>query len=529
MTELQTTISAVVVYPDRARIARSGTVKLEPGSHRIEMSGLPTRLDPASVRASARGTARARLLGVEVRRSFYAETPAEQVRELEQQIEALGDESHALDLQVELLAQERAAVGELLGQAEAFARGLAFGKTSAEAHMGFLDSARRRAGEINTALVDLSAKKRELQRRLEKLENELKRLRSSGERERYTAITELEVTRAGDLTVELTYVVCGAGWQPLYDIRLLEEGERSVLEVGYLAQVAQRTGEDWAPAALTLSTARPALAEALPELDPWIIGPVQVHRRAQPMLAMKMAAPAPMAADMTAGAEPEGAMALEEVEAEQPLAAVETSGAAVTYLIPGSASIPADGEPHKVTVARFELIPELDYVTAPKLVEAAYRRAQVDNDSPYTLLPGSVNLFAGEEFIGTTRLELIAPQGEIELYLGTDDRVKVERKLKRRDVDKKFVGDRRRLRYGYEITLKNLLPVEAKLTLHDQIPISRHEEIKVKLEGAEPKPTEQTELNLLDWEITLAAGEERAVRFDFTVEHPRGMDLLGLP
>jgi uncharacterized protein (TIGR02231 family) len=144
-------------------------------------------------------------------------------------------------------------------------------------------------------------------------------------------------------------------------------------------------------------------------------------------------------------------------------------------------------------------------------------------------LPGPANLFAGDEFIGATRLELIAPGGELELTLGVDDRVKVERELKRREVDKKFVGDRRRIRYGYEVTLENLLPVAAQLLLHDQLPVARHEEIKVKLETADPKPTEQTELGLLDWSLTLAPGEKRVVRFDFTVEHPRAMQVAGLP
>jgi uncharacterized protein (TIGR02231 family) len=340
------------------------------------------------------------------------------------------------------------------------------------------------------------------------------------------------VVQAGELAVALTYAVSDAGWQPLYDVRLVEEGERRVLEVGYLAQVTQRAGEDWAAVALTLSTARPALAETLPELDPWYVGPVEALRpppapaamSAEGGLARMALAAAPMMEAAMAGV-----AAPEVLEAAVAMAAVDSSGAAVTYQVPGTATIPADGAPHKVTVARFELAPELDYVTAPKLVETAYRRAKVTNASPYTLLPGTANLFAGDEFIGATELELVAPQGEIELYLGADDRVKVERELKRREVDKRLIGDRRRLSYGYEVTLENLLPAAARVMLHDQIPVSRHEDIKVKLEFAEPKPTEQTELNLLNWELTLAAGESRTVRFDFTVEYPRTMSLMGLP
>ena len=80
------------------------------------------------------------------------------------------------------------------------------------------------------------------------------------------------------------------------------------------------------------------------------------------------------------------------------------------------------------------------------------------NDSPYTLLPGASNLFAGDEFIGATQLEMTAPQGEIELYLGADDRVKVERELKRREVEKTIIGGKRRIHYGYEIRLENLAP-----------------------------------------------------------------------
>jgi uncharacterized protein (TIGR02231 family) len=124
---------------------------------------------------------------------------------------------------------------------------------------------------------------------------------------------------------------------------------------------------------------------------------------------------------------------------------------------------------------------------------------------------------------------LIPPQGEIELYLGVDDRVKVKRELKRRDVDKKLIGSKRRITYAYEITLENLLPFQARLTLHDQFPVSKHEEIKIRLEDTNPQPVEQSELNLLKWDLNLAAQEKRQVRFDFSVEYPPALDVVGLP
>jgi len=334
--------------------------------------------------------------------------------------------------------------------------------------------------------------------------------------------------QAGELVVELSYGVTGAGWKPLYDVRLVETDGRAEVELGYLAQVTQGTGEAWEDVALTLSTARPALAGRLPELDPWYIGPLPpppphpIARQAKEAPALMRASRAFEAADLP------GAM-LEEAPAETVTASVDASGAAVTYLVPGQVSVPADGAPHKVTVARFTLSPKLDYLAAPKLVEATYRRARLSNNSPYTLLPGPANLFSGDEFIGTTALELVAPQGEIELYLGVDDRIKVKRELKRREVDKRLIGGKRRIQYGYEIRPENLLPVPAQVTLRDQVPVSRHEDIKVRLENSDPSPKEQTELNGLEWVFTLSPGEKRAVRFDFGVEHPQGMEVVGLP
>lgn len=524
---LSTAIVAVTVYPDRARVVRSGAITVEPGMHSLEIADLPLSLDRASVRAAARGTARARLLGVDVRQSFYAETPAEQVRALEKQIEALADEIQALDTQIELLQQERAALGELGNQTRTFARGLSGGSMTFEGQLAILDGLRSRSKTVNKAILDTSVRRREPQRHLDKLRHELDLVRGAQPTQRYAAVVEVEVLEAGDLTVELTYVVSGAGWVPLYDVRLLEADGTPRLEMGYLAQVMQRTGEAWPDVALVLSTARPALAGKLPELKPWYIGPQPLRSQPAPVMAASLGAAVPAEDDGLALRESMPAAAAV-VRAEVVMADVEVSGAAVTYRVPADVTIPEDGAPHKVTVARYELPPRLDYVATPKLVDATYRRARVVNDSPYTLLPGQVDLFAGDEFIGSTPLSLTAPQGEIELYLGVDDRVKVKRELKGYEVDRQFLGGRRRLHYAYAIELENLLASDVQLALHDQLPVSRHEEVRVRLDAADPRPAEQTELNELKWELRLAPAQKLVVRFEFTVEHPQDMVLSGL-
>jgi len=466
---------------------------------------------------------------VHVQRSFYTETPVKQIRQLEKQVEALQDELKKLDAQVELTRQNRQVLDKLAGHTEMYAAALAAGEMSVEAQLALLDGLSTRAAHFEDVLQSLAVRRRELERELQKLTKELEQQRSTRPRERYQANIEVEVLQPGELTIELSYVISGAQWQPFYDLRLVEGDGKPVLELGYLAQVRQNTGESWDAVSLTLSTARPVLARTLPELDPWFIGPLPPPAPVRAVAAPAAAPQAKLRAVRAMAVSDSIEAAPQFYRAEEATASVDNSGSAVTYAIPAPVTIPPDGSLHKVTVARFPLSPRLDFVSAPRLVSAAYRRTRVANDSPYTLLPGEANIFVGDEYIGTTQLELTAPQGQIELYLGSEDRLKVERELKRRDVDKRLIGGRRHLTIGYEIKLENMLPYAAQLTLHDQIPISRHEEIKVRLEAADPKPVEVSEMNLLRWEFTLEPQEKRNIRFDFVVESPQGMEVSGIP
>ncbi len=64
MPLLTTTIAEVVVFSDRARVTRRGTIALDSGVHSLEIANLPLTLQPDSVRTAGGGTAQAALLGV---------------------------------------------------------------------------------------------------------------------------------------------------------------------------------------------------------------------------------------------------------------------------------------------------------------------------------------------------------------------------------------------------------------------------------------------------------------------------------
>ena len=107
MPSLDTRINDVVVYVDRARISRLGELSVEPGSVVLEVFDLPGKLNPESLRATARGTARARLLGVQAQRQHPLEAPQEAVRALERSLEEVQDQRRVLEGRIELADQDQ--------------------------------------------------------------------------------------------------------------------------------------------------------------------------------------------------------------------------------------------------------------------------------------------------------------------------------------------------------------------------------------------------------------------------------------
>ncbi|MBN1426253.1 mucoidy inhibitor MuiA family protein [Candidatus Fermentibacteria bacterium] len=527
MTSIETRITSVTVFTDRARVVRQGSTKVEPGRQSMRLGVLPLACDPESVRVRAHGTAHATLLGVDIARQTYIETPAEDVRELEREIELLAARIADVDGQVTLCSEERTALAALLQNTEPLARGIAFGKLAPDAHMNLVSRVRQRCAELDGETRDLVATRRELDRAIQKPRIEIKRLQSATGVERYVTSIDLEVVHGGDLTVELSSLVKGASWSPVYDLRVSEGGEPG-LSVGYIGQVTQETGESWDDVELVLSTARPARAAALPELKPWYLSPIRP--RAEEAERYDKARPAAFSAPgiVTSAEVEEGAVADDRI-AENAVASVESTGAFISYRVAGTVSVPSDGSPHKATVARFDLSPRIDYLATPKLVEDVFRRARVTNESPYVFLAGPANLFSGDDFIGRTALKHVSPGGDMELFLGVCDAIKVRRELKKRDVDRKIIGNRRTVTLGYEIRIENSLASEVSLVLRDQLPVPRDEEIKAKLENADPKPTMTDDLGIMTWELAIPGGSTRVVTLEFSVDHPRQMEIPGLP
>lgn len=560
--ELETRLMEVTVYGDRALIKRQGNLSLEAGEHQLRVNYLPLFLKD-SLRVNGRGPAGTRLLGVEVTTAFLARPPEQELLRLQTACDLLGRKIQLLEARQQALDQRRHWVEALGGQAPALIEGLTQGRLQPDDYRTFFSVLLNQMLQDAEASQDLAVQLQQLREELNAKKRELEQKQLEGHPDRLAVLVSVELPRAGELTLELSYLSERAAWRPSYDARLSFENhgednsrQESSIDLTCIGLVEQRTGEDWDEVALMLSTARPAQATVLPELKPWYL---DIFQPVIPSQSLPLAAPSamPLTASgstvtsrqrpsvmMTfdqvppAAAAPEGAESLPEEEssfteeeAVEASADIEQRATGLVFRCGRSVSIPSDGSPHRTLIAQYRLPCRLEVVTLPIHEEAAHLRAIVENTTAGVLLKGKANIFVDNEYVGTTEIDLTAPGQTFHLFLGLDDAVRVQRKLVERTVEQtsRLQGGVRRITYAYRITVENFAQSERRIIVLDHLPVSRHERIKVRILSLQPEPQERSKLEQLTWQFTLPAGDKQQIEERFVVEHPRELRIRGLP
>lgn len=517
----QSRITAVTVFSDRAQVTRQASIMLKPGTNLVNFVDMPQLMMEESLRAEGKGSARARIAGISVRKVFLDRTREKRVRELEDEILQLGRKVESVEARRKALSAQKAFVDSIrVGWGERISKDIGAGKpTAAE-----LDQAMRFVGEstgkIEEKIYDAQAEIRPLQERIAALKKELEQSRADRMKEVRSVQVAIEAEREMKFDLELSYLVPQAAWSPTYDLRLSADGKEA--ELVYRAQVWQMTGEDWPGVKLTLSTASPASGGGAPELFPWHVSfyepprPIPYLPRAKMEMAVPMmeAAPAAPAGDR---AEP----------AEFETAGVTQGQTSVQFQVVQPVDVPADGSHAQSVIATEKLPVTVGYVTVPKLSPRAYLKSTVTNRTLYPLLAGEVNIFNDAVFVGKSELKTVASGEEFDLYFGSDDQVKVKRETARVKKKGGLIADSS-ITYHVEIELQNFKTRPVAIELKDQKPLAGNAEISVKVEEASMKPAETKDDGTLVWKFELAPGEKRKVSYDIVIDYPKGRDIVGL-
>ncbi|PSB00514.1 mucoidy inhibitor MuiA family protein [Merismopedia glauca] len=533
--KIESQIDSVVVYTDRARVTRSQTVTLTGNESELVIYKLPTTIITDSIRASGTGNVAVKLLGVRTQKVFSTEPVAEKIAQLQQEIQNLGIQKRLVEDALRGLNLQRQFVENLSEKSvDRFAQSLARQQVTVAETKNLLTFVGQEYGSLSEAIVQRQRQLQQIDKELAVKNQQLQQLQHPRSEQSLDIIISIQPAGSGDLQLQVSYMVENASWTPLYDIRVNEPTKNITLS--YLAEVKQGTGEGWNNVNLTLSTAKPGLGTLPPKLNPWYVD----IERPLPVYPMMRAASAPTGAvaDTLLPSPPSPMMMeakrsaseseIESFEVESVAAQVSQAGGVVTFELDGNNNIPSDRNPHKVTIFHDEYPCNLQHIAIPKLVSFAYLQALVTNPTDgVTLLPGTANIFRGDTFVGTTNLENIAPGQEFKLDLGIDESIKIERDIVERLVDKKLIGQQRRLTYAYRILVTNLASHPAELKLTEQLPVSRNEQIKVRLNRTNPQ-IQLGEMGVLEWLLKLPPQGKQEVNYQFIVEYPPQLSVSGL-
>lgn len=641
---VETPITEVVVYSDRARVTRRGAARLAPGIHAVRLSDLPgtTLLD--TLRLGAEG---AEVLRVEAGPVLRVRAGLDRVEALLDDVETRQAAIAALAARRQVLEAEQALVDRfgpepLPGDEENATPPV---DPSGWAPVRRFVDARRAAVSEQIAAID--AQLREANEALAEVQAELRRYDAAA----FTPVQRVEVravlrvTRP-DPTFTLDAFVRGASWTPAYTVELLDGGEAVVLRAA--GRVTQTTGEDWIDARLSLSTAIPGQGIEAPVLDTWTLGesrdftptPRAVHdpagqplapvapqpgtddvlrgarlaalqARLGPALAdgeigiggigtigsgpgsggygagagraaparprpqmspppapppppmMKYAEAAPAAPEESYDFEAdaiEGEMLRLQADAftvvsgrsaagpsmattpldlfEQTaqtrvvlpphLPAMLAGGLDYVYRAATRASVPSGPESHLVPLSAERYPVSTRYETAPALRPVAYLEATVTNDRAIPILAGPIDIFAGADYVGTGALATTGPGGTLELPLGADEDLRIERRVIPKTETEGVFSKEDLTRYRVEVDVANDKRRPVRVRVVEQFPLGGVTDgVEVKRGKTEPAPAEgPDERGHMVFTLDIPPGKVGTVRFEYTIRRPADHQLF---
>ena len=532
-------ITAVTVYTDRAIVTRAAALDLAAtGTVEVTFENLPATLLDQSLHVSGRGAAQVTILDVTARAAYVDFTPNERVKAIEDALRALAKQRRVLDDRGAVLKAQDGSLSKLETAATSAPHKDTAPRLTIEESAKLLVFLEEQRGKFTAERQSLDTQLEDLAAKVDAAQRTLNELRGAGGRATKAVTVRLDATTVGTLNLALSYTVPGASWTPSYDARV--NSNEKTIALAYHGLVRQNTGEDWKDVALTLSTARPSLGGAAPEVRPWALDvfvprpepmPIAFGTSAREMRMKTAAAPASFGA-VTLGTVTLGAVADSPPppkEASFAQATIDQAATSASFKISAPASVPSDNSPQKIPVTTAALAANPDYLTTPKLLPAAFLTAKVVNTSEFPLLAGALNAFLDGTFVATSALRTVMPEETFDLALGADEGISVKHKrVKRFAEDTGLTKSGKRVTYEYLLLIQNNKQIAARVVVTDQIPVSRHEKIVVKQLSPDAKEMKPTAEGALKWTLDLQPAEKRELIVKFSIDYPNDVQVAGL-
>lgn len=184
-------------------------------------------------------------------------------------------------------------------------------------------------------------------------------------------------------------------------------------------------------------------------------------------------------------------------------------------------TIESGGKKKVISVSTNEIPAYYEYRSVPKLEEAAFLIARIEDWSAYNLLEGEANLYFEKTYIGKSILDVRYLTDTLNISLGRDKNVLVQRQKVKSQTSREFIGKETIEKRQFEIKVRNNKNQAINLIVYDQIPLSRQPkdiEVVLKDKGGATF-TEQT--GELKWEFELKEDKTKELDFKYEVKFPK--------
>lgn len=186
--------------------------------------------------------------------------------------------------------------------------------------------------------------------------------------------------------------------------------------------------------------------------------------------------------------------------------------------------IPSSGKPEVVDIKTEFLEADYLYSASPKAIEKAYLVARIPDWAKLNLLDGESNLYFENSFVGKSIIDTHIGTDTLEISLGKDEGIIVNRERKRDFEQKRLFSGKKREERHFELTVMNTKKQDVFVSVFDQIPVAVRDNIKINvmnLDGGELN--EKT--GLVTWKLKLKPGEKRVLQLKYAVDYPKNQDL----
>jgi uncharacterized protein (TIGR02231 family) len=217
------------------------------------------------------------------------------------------------------------------------------------------------------------------------------------------------------------------------------------------------------------------------------------------------------------------------VVAEFETARIQSGVTSTAFQIGAKATVPSNNSKRKVTITVASLAADFRYSSVPKIQPRAYFKTNVQNTTAFPFLDGSMSVFVDDDYVSNSKMPAVMPGEKFDASLGVDDGIRVERKLLNKLTETTgFFSKSKKTTYDIVISVENLKKTAEKITVQDNVPVSRHEKIKVEIESPKANEAKPTDEGALVWMMELKPSEKREVQLKFSIEYPTDMTVSAL-